>query len=116
MTDSISAAVLADLAPTGKLRVGINYGNLVLATRDPNSGDLRGVAVDLARELGKRVNVPVELVAFDSAGKMFDAVKAGAWDAAFFDECRLRYLASYFATRWREQARRRANRLVPNVG
>ena len=63
MTDIISAAVLADLAPTGKLRVGINYGNLVLATRDPNSGDLRGVAVDLARELGKRVNVPVELVA-----------------------------------------------------
>ena len=83
MTDIISAAVLADLAPTGKLRVGINYGNLVLATRDPNSGDLRGVAVDLARELGKRVNVPLELVAFDSAGKMFDAVKAGAWDAAF---------------------------------
>ena len=27
--------------------------------------------------------VPVELVAFDSAGKMFDAVKAGAWDVAF---------------------------------
>ena len=76
-------AVLSDLAPTGKLRVGINYGNPVLATRDPTSGDLRGVAVDLARELGRRVNVPVELVAFESAGKMFDAVKAGAWDVAF---------------------------------
>jgi polar amino acid transport system substrate-binding protein len=83
MMDNISAAVLSDLAPTGNLRVGINYGNPVLATRDPKSGDLSGVAVDLARELGKRVNVPVELVAFESAGKMFDAVKAGAWDAAF---------------------------------
>jgi polar amino acid transport system substrate-binding protein len=41
------------------------------------------VAVDLARELGKRVNVPVELVPFESAGKMFDAVKSGAWDVAF---------------------------------
>lgn len=79
----ISAAVLSDLAPTGKLRVGINYGNPVLAKRDPRSGDLSGVAVDLARELGRRVNVPVELVPFDSAGKMFDAVKTGAWDAAF---------------------------------
>ena len=79
----ISAAVLSDLAPTGKLRVGINYGNPVLAKRDPRSGDLSGVAVDLARELGKRVNVPVELVPFESAGKMFDAVKTGAWDAAF---------------------------------
>ena len=35
------------------------------------------------RELGRRVDVPVELVAFESAGKMFDAVKAGAWDVAF---------------------------------
>jgi polar amino acid transport system substrate-binding protein len=83
MTETISPSVLSDLAPTGKLRVGINYGNPVLATRDPTSGDLRGVAVDLARELGRRVNVPVELVAFESAGKMFDAVKAGAWDVAF---------------------------------
>jgi polar amino acid transport system substrate-binding protein len=83
MTDNISAAVLSDLAPTGRLRVGVNYGNPVLATRDPSSGDLSGVAVDLARELGKRVKVPVELVAFESAGKMFDAVKTGAWDVAF---------------------------------
>jgi polar amino acid transport system substrate-binding protein len=73
----------ADLAPTGKLRVGINYGNPVLATRDPVSGELRGVAVDLARELGARTGLPVELVAFESAGKMFDAVKTGAWDVAF---------------------------------
>jgi len=83
MTEPISAAVLSDLAPTGQLRVGINYGNPVLATKDPGSGALRGVAVDLAHELGRRVNLPVELVAFDSAGKMFDAVKDGAWDMAF---------------------------------
>jgi len=79
----ISPSVLSDLAPTGILRVGINYGNPVLATRDPASGDLRGVAVDLARELGRRVDLPSELVAFESAGKMFDAVKAEAWDVAF---------------------------------
>jgi len=41
------------------------------------------VAVDLARELGTRIHVPVELVGYDSAGKMFEAVKAGAWDVAF---------------------------------
>jgi polar amino acid transport system substrate-binding protein len=81
--DNISAAVVSDLAPTGKLRVGINYGNPVLAKRDPSTRDLTGVAVDLARELGKRVNVPVELVPFESAGKMFDAAKDRAWDVAF---------------------------------
>lgn len=79
----ISSSVRSDLAPTGRLRVGINYGNPVLAARDPGSGDLRGVAVDLARELGKRLGVPVELVAYDAAGKMVEGLKTGAWDVAF---------------------------------
>ena len=30
----ISPALHSDLAPTGKMRVGINYGNPVLATPD----------------------------------------------------------------------------------
>ena len=72
-----------DLAPTGKLRVGINYGNPVLATRDPSSGQLGGVAVDLARELGRRTDLPLELVGFESAGKMVEGLKAAAWDVAF---------------------------------
>jgi polar amino acid transport system substrate-binding protein len=79
----ISFSLRAALAPTGKLRVGINYSNPVLATRDAASGELRGVAVDLAHELGRRTDLSVELVSFESAGKMFDAVKAGAWDVAF---------------------------------
>jgi polar amino acid transport system substrate-binding protein len=79
----ISASLLSDLAPAGKLRVGINYGNPVLATRDAATGGLSGVAVDLARELGRRVGAPVDLAGFESAGKMFDAVKSGAWDVAF---------------------------------
>ena len=79
----ISPSLRSDLAPTGKLRVGINYGNPVLATRDPTSGDFHGVAVDLARELGRRVGVPVELVGYEAAGKMVEAVQAGAWDVAF---------------------------------
>ena len=78
-----TSALISDLAPTGTLRVGINYGNPVLAKRDPASGELSGVAVDLARELGRRVELPVELVGFDAAGKMFEAVKSGGWDVAF---------------------------------
>lgn len=80
---SISPAVRSDLAPTGKMRVGINYGNLVLAQKDPATGELRGVAVDLARELGRRLDVPVELVQYSSAGQMTDALATGAWDVAF---------------------------------
>jgi polar amino acid transport system substrate-binding protein len=79
----VPPAARAELAPTGTLRVGINFGNTLLTAKDPASGEPRGVAVDLARELGRRLGVPIEIVAFDAAGKMADAVKTGAWDVAF---------------------------------
>jgi polar amino acid transport system substrate-binding protein len=72
-----------DLAPSGALRAGINFGNVLLTGKDPKTGEPRGVAVDLARELGRRLGVPVEIVPFDSAGAMADAVKTGKWDVAF---------------------------------
>ncbi len=73
----------SELAPTGKLRAAINFGNPVLAQKDQASGEPRGVSVDLARELGRRLGVPVEFVTYDSAGRVFDALKTGAWDIAF---------------------------------
>ena len=73
----------SELAPTGKLRAAINFGNPVLAQKDPAGGEPRGVSVDLARELGRRLGVPVELVTYDAAGKVFEALKTGAWDIAF---------------------------------
>ena len=73
----------SELVPTGKLRAAINFGNPVLAQKDQASGEPRGVSVDLARELGRRLGVPVELVTYDAAGKVFDALKTGAWDIAF---------------------------------
>src|SRR3954462_6649588 len=74
---------LQDLAPSGKLRAGINYSNFLLATQDPVTGEPRGIAPDLAREIARRLEVPLEFVTFESAGKMADAVTAGAWDIAF---------------------------------
>jgi polar amino acid transport system substrate-binding protein len=79
----VPPAARAELAPTGRLRAGINYGNVILATRDPASGESRGVAIDLARELGRRLGVEVDLVAHQSVAAMVDAVRAGTWDIAF---------------------------------
>ena len=76
-------AVRKDLAPTGALRAAINFGNPVLAQRDPATGEAGGVSVDIARELSRRLGVAVDLVTFDAAGKVFDALKAGVWDVAF---------------------------------
>jgi polar amino acid transport system substrate-binding protein len=79
----ITPAVRADLAPTGKIRAGINYGNIILATKDKATGESRGVAVDLVNELGRRLGVPVEIVAYDSVAALGDAAPTGAWDIAF---------------------------------
>src|SRR5258707_14770669 len=79
-------AARSELAPAGKLRVGINVQNFLLVNKERVGGEYSGVAVDLGRELGRRLGVPVELVAFETAGKLADAVKAGAWDVAFRSE------------------------------
>jgi polar amino acid transport system substrate-binding protein len=80
---SVSPAIRSDFAPTGTMRVGINHGNLVLAQKNATTGEVKGVAVDMAQELGRRLGVPVELVQYTSAGQMTDALAAGAWDVAF---------------------------------
>ena len=80
---AVPSGVRSELAPSGKLRAAINFGNPVLAQKEPATGEPRGVSVDLARELGRRLDVPVELVTFDAAGKVFDALRANAWDVAF---------------------------------
>jgi len=78
-----AASAAADVAPTGRLRAAINFGNPILAKRDAATGEARGVSVDLARELGRRLGVPVELVLFEAAGKVVEALKSNAWDVAF---------------------------------
>lgn len=79
-----TAAIRTELAPSGTLRVAINFGNPILANKDAATGEARGVSVDLARELGKRLGVPVELVTYTAAGKVVEDIKTGAWDLAFF--------------------------------
>ena len=70
-----------DLAPTGVLRASINLGNPVLAQGSPEEPS--GVTVDIAREVGARLGVPVEFVCFDAARKSFEALVSGEADICF---------------------------------
>jgi polar amino acid transport system substrate-binding protein len=79
----ISPEARSELAPAGKVRVAINYGNPALAKRDAASGELRGVTVDLGRELGRRLDVPVQLVGYDTIAKLLAGLRAGEWDVGF---------------------------------
>ena len=83
MATEITPAIRSELAPSGKLRVGLNHGNFLLVTPGSSATDPEGVASDIARELGRRAGVPVEFIKFDTAGKLGDGVKIGAWDVAF---------------------------------
>ena len=76
------AEAVAQLGSTGKLRAAINFGNPILARRGPG-GEPTGVSVDLAREAARRLGLAVELVPFDSAGAVVEAVKARQVDMAF---------------------------------
>jgi len=81
---SIDPSLVAAFAPHGVLRASINLGNPILANRDKTSGEPVGVSVDLARALGRRLGVGVELVVFDKAAQSVDAVKSGKADIGFF--------------------------------
>jgi len=79
----VSPAVRSELAPTGKLRVGLNMSNFLLTATDAATGKPKGLAADLGHELGKRLGVPVELVPYPNPGALGDAAKSGAWDVGF---------------------------------
>ena len=81
MTATPTPAIAHDLAPTGVLRASINLGNPVLAQGTPDSPS--GVTVDIARAVGDRLGVPVELVCFDAARRSFEAMATGAADLCF---------------------------------
>jgi polar amino acid transport system substrate-binding protein len=65
------------LAPTGKLRVG---GSPTSMLRDPASGEVKGVSVDLGKELAKRLGVPYEQVEYRRIAEVIEALKSGAAD------------------------------------
>ena len=81
---AVSPELVKAFAPTGKLRASINLGNPILANRNPSTGEVYGVSVDLARALAQELGVVAELVVFDAAAKSVDAVKAGQADIGFF--------------------------------
>jgi polar amino acid transport system substrate-binding protein len=87
-------AVYRELTPTGTLRVGVNFSNAVIAQRDGANGEPRGLAVELADELARRLSVPRLIISFEGAGQAFEAGLAGAWDLAFLaiDQARREHL------------------------
>lgn len=81
---NIDRSVIAAFTPTGKLRASINLGNPILANKHPETGEPCGVSIDLATEFAKWLDVELELVVFDTAGKSVQAVSEERADFGFF--------------------------------
>jgi polar amino acid transport system substrate-binding protein len=73
-------SALAELAPTGVLRAGINLGNFLLVTGRAANGDPQGVAPDMAAEIASRLGVAVQYVPFARPSALADAADDGVWD------------------------------------
>jgi len=86
MAAPASADALKDeIAPTGKLRVGIAIsaaGGAFWSTKT-ESGGYAGVPVDLGKEMAAQLGVPVEYVVFQNSGQITDAASKGAWDVTW---------------------------------
>jgi polar amino acid transport system substrate-binding protein len=81
---SPTPSIVSAFCPTGCLRASINLGNPVLAGKHEDTGQPKGISVDLARALAEHLRVDLELITFDSAGKSVDAVTKEQADIGFF--------------------------------
>ena len=80
MAEMAAPQVVAELAPTGALRVGINLSNFLLVTGRSAAGEPEGVAPDMGREIAARLGVPVAYVPYKTPGELADAAGGAAWD------------------------------------
>ena len=75
-----SADVVAQLAPTGTLRAGINMSNFLLVVDKTESGDPVGPSPSMAATIADALGVPLQLVPFENPSAVAEAAGTGAWD------------------------------------
>src|ERR1700687_1583582 len=83
IASSPSLEVRQAIAPAGKLSVGINIGNPVLAKRDGAKGELNGITIDLGRMLAARLDAEFVPVIYPNAAKLIDGARNAEWDIGF---------------------------------
>lgn len=78
----MSDDIHSELSVPGKLRVGVNLGNILLVTGESANGDPEGVSPDMSGTLAERLGLEVEYVPLATPGEVADAMDRDAWDIA----------------------------------
>jgi polar amino acid transport system substrate-binding protein len=73
---------VADLVQSGVLRIGLGLGSSTTATKNPASGEVRGIALELGRALAARIGVKLVSVEYPRPGAVIDGLRTGAWDVS----------------------------------
>src|SRR3982750_257591 len=83
-------AAAYELAPGNTLRAVFIASNPVQAVTDPQSGEVRGPAADLTRELARRIGLPFVIKGVPGVQGVIESVKNGEADIGFvaFDPVR----------------------------
>jgi polar amino acid transport system substrate-binding protein len=79
----IDPVLIREIAPTGCLRAALNMANPVLAASHTASERPAGVTIDLARELARRLSLPVEFIECPVPADAAAAVGQGRADIGF---------------------------------
>jgi polar amino acid transport system substrate-binding protein len=77
---NVPAEVIAQLAPTGVLRAGINMSNFLLVVGKTPSGDPIGPSPSMAAAIADALGVPLQLVPYDSPSAIAADAGTGKWD------------------------------------
>ena len=80
---SVPPAARAELAPTGKLRVGLIATSPIFVTQNTPPGTTRGIAVDIAEQLAARLGVQMVPVRYPHERAWIESVSKEEWDIAF---------------------------------
>ncbi|MFN3658904.1 MAG: transporter substrate-binding domain-containing protein [Pseudolabrys sp.] len=89
------AAVMQQLAPTGKLRVAVAVSPSPSAQFAVKDGDgFKGVSVQLGQALAKKLGVEAQIVPHNASGEIQNSAADGKWDVAFLpvDEERKKFV------------------------
>jgi polar amino acid transport system substrate-binding protein len=70
----------AALAPGGVLRIGVYPGSPTSLVHGPGAGEMRGLTVDLGRDIARRLGARAEIVVFDRVAQVLDGLQAGSVD------------------------------------
>lgn len=71
------------LSPNGTLRGAVLLNTSLQVSKTGASGELQGVAIDLGRELARRLGVSYVPVPYQSIELLMAGAKTGQWDIAF---------------------------------